>query len=257
MASADSVSRLRTLSGRVVVVRGAPALWKHGRVCRAHLLLFLAFPDSGERRLAYRTGDRCGLGSVWDHLHRHRGRAYAVRSARSRAVELAAHRAAGSFAGHRRGIAVLADRAGSDGAGLSALCGSGAAAGGICHLDRGLRGGIRSAVRGVLLSCARLRGEHASRRVLGSDVARIHRAWSLQAGRDADWARVSRAGAGASGRAGDLRCVAAHALLRQHCAAAGRGAVSGSGDGASALSGRRIPARGDSVPVHLRVGSAG
>ena len=43
-----------------------------------------------------------------------------------------------------------------------------------------------------LLSSARVRGEHAARRVLGSDVARIHCAWSLQAGRGADLARLSR-----------------------------------------------------------------
>ena len=129
MASADSVSCLRSLSGRVVVVCGAAALRKYRRVCRAHFLLFLAVADSGERGLAYRTGDRRGLGSVWDNLHRHRGRAHALCSARSGAVELAAHRAAGDFAGDRGGIAVLADRAGSDGAGLSALRRSGAAAG--------------------------------------------------------------------------------------------------------------------------------
>ncbi len=64
---------------------------------------------------------------------------------------------------------------------------------GFGHLDRGMRRGIHSAVRDVLLSCARVRREHAARRVLGSDLARIHRARSLQACCGADCARLSRA----------------------------------------------------------------
>src|ERR1035438_10889655 len=58
LAAADSFSRLRNLSGRIVVVCCATALRKYRWICRTHLLLFLAFTDSGERRLACRTGDR-------------------------------------------------------------------------------------------------------------------------------------------------------------------------------------------------------
>src|ERR1022692_2005062 len=62
LAAADSFSRLRNLSGRIVVVCCATALRKYRWICRTHLLLFLAFTDSGERRLACRTGDRRGPG---------------------------------------------------------------------------------------------------------------------------------------------------------------------------------------------------
>ena len=47
-------------------------------------------------------------GAFGDHLHGHRGGAHALRAARGGAVELAAHRAAGNFAGDCGGLAVLA-----------------------------------------------------------------------------------------------------------------------------------------------------
>ncbi len=121
MASAPSLSRLRSISRSVVVVRCATSLRKYRRIRCAHVLLFLALAHSGERGVAYGTGDRCRLGCLWDNLYCDRGRTYSLCSARSCPVELAAHRAAGHIARHRDRLAVFAHRCGSDGAGLSSL----------------------------------------------------------------------------------------------------------------------------------------
>src|SRR5271157_3140825 len=93
-------------AGRVAVVRCATALRQHRRLHRARTLLVLA----GDSWLVQpgRTGNRRSVGRLWSHLHRHRGRAHAIRSTRSGAVELAPHSADGPLHRHLRWRAILA-----------------------------------------------------------------------------------------------------------------------------------------------------
>ncbi len=118
LASAPSLPGLRPFSRRITVVCGAATLRQYGRIRCPHVLLLLALAGSGKRDLARRTGGGCGLGRVRGHLHCNRGGSHALRSTRSRALELAAHRAAGHIPGHRGRSPVLDDCAGADGARL-------------------------------------------------------------------------------------------------------------------------------------------
>ncbi len=107
------------------------------------------------------------LGIFRDHLHRHRRRPHALRPARSRALELAPHRAPRSRTRDRHRFAVLHDRPGPAGARLPALRGPRPPAGRAGHLARVLPGRIRSPVRRVFLPPSRLRRKPAPRLLLG------------------------------------------------------------------------------------------
>src|ERR1700758_333725 len=58
LAAPASLSRLRRFSRSIAVVCGAETVRQHGRLHLPHVLLLLPFTASGERGLAYRTGDR-------------------------------------------------------------------------------------------------------------------------------------------------------------------------------------------------------
>src|SRR5580698_1273832 len=121
LASAPSIPGLWILSRRIALVRGASSLRQCRWIYRAYVLLLFSLDDSSRRRLAHRTRNRRSLGSVRQRFHRHRSCAHFVRTARSGAVELAAHRSAGSVARHCRRRAVFTRRRRASCAGISAL----------------------------------------------------------------------------------------------------------------------------------------
>ncbi len=106
------------LLGSSLVVRVAPSLRGRGRIHRAHTLLFFARHYSRDDVMGCRARNWRGFRSFWSDLHRHRRGAYALRAARSRAVELAAHFVAGGGNHARSRFAILAHHCCALGTGL-------------------------------------------------------------------------------------------------------------------------------------------
>ena len=182
MAAAPSIPGLRASSRRISLVRSPPSLRQHRRLPRPYPLLFFPFYDPVQRRLAHRPRNSSRLGILRRNLHRHRRSPHALRPPRSSSLELASHRPAGNLASHRRRIPVLHDRRRARGPGLPALSGTHPTRRSPQHLDRRLRRGASPTLCRLFLSSPHILRGNATRLLLGSNLAQLHRPSRLPPG---------------------------------------------------------------------------
>src|ERR1700722_4985482 len=196
------------------------------------------------------------MGSLWRDLHRHRRRAYALCSARSYSVELAAHHFTWHLFGDCGGVAVFHGCCGSAGSVFFVLSCAHSPQGSFHYLDCCVSRGAHATFRGILFSSARIFGGHAPRFFLGSDLARVHGARRIPPGRTANLASLPRS----RGAAADCNCdffgVASQPLLRQYRSGRGGTAIYWIRDGASARCGRGISAGFSSLSSYFCIWSS-
>ena len=201
-----------SFAGCVAVVCGAPALRQHRRLHRARTLRVLA--GDGGLVQPGRTGNRRRVGRLWSHLHCHRGRAHAIRSTRSGAVELAPHSADGPFHRHLCWSSILALDTTCPRTRIHALGWARASGRGPGHLRCGLRVWTTAALGDLQLSSCRLCGRAAQRNLAEDSCRRSILAHSLLSVRNLLPAKRTWSGAAADGLRGYVCGVEARAVLR-------------------------------------------
>ncbi len=147
----DPVPVLRRHARSLALVRRAPSLRQRRRIHRARTLLLFAGHDRERGQHAESGRDGRRVGSVRDRVYRYRRGAYALRSPRSCALELATHSAAGIVSGTGSGQPVFAGAAGTGDFAAHVLGGASPAACRARDLGHGNRSRTGAAVCRLLL----------------------------------------------------------------------------------------------------------